>query len=431
MSDDRRLVVRVSLLVVAVTGIAFLVLAAVLVPWQWFPGEQVSAVPAESIFTAEQIDRAEEFSWLIRISGWGNLAVGLLVALWLGLTRAGARLVGRIPGPWVVKVVGGVGLVMLLGALSALPLAGRAHDLRQDADLSRQTWGDWLSDQAISFLVAWAFTAIAVLAVLALARRAPRTWPAWAAAAAAALAMLGSFVYPVLIEPLSNDFSSMPESTLRTEIFALADDQGVRIDDVLVADASRRTTTLNAYVSGFGSTRRVVVYDNVLASMSDPEITMIIAHELGHTKHRDVLVGTGLSAVGAAFGVGLLGLVLQRRRLLERAGAAGASDPRVVPLVLALAAVGALLASPIENTISRAVEARADRTSLETTGDLSTFTAMQRLLALRSLTDPTPPRVSQFWFGSHPTILQRIGLAEIVVEELAAKPEMRRSRPGS
>ncbi len=414
MSDDRRPDLRVSLVVVAVTAVAFVVLAAVLVPWSWFPGGQVRAVSAESIFTPEQIDRAEEFSWLMRISGWGGLLVGLLVAFWLGLTTAGSRLVGRIPGPWVVKVVGGVGAVTLFGALSALPLAGRAHDLRRDAGLSNQPWSAWLYDQTISFLVAWAFTGIAILAVLALARRAPRTWPAWAAGAAATLAVLGSFVYPVLIEPLSNDFSSMPAGSLRTEIFTLADAEGVDIDDVLVADASRRTTTLNAYVSGFGSTRRVVVFDNVLNSLSDPEVAMIIAHELAHAKHRDVLLGTGLGAVGAAFGVGLLGLVLQRRGLLARAGASGADDPRVVPLILALAAAGALLASPIENTISRAVEARADRTSLEVTGDLSTFTAMQRQLALRSLSDPTPPRVSQFWFGSHPTVLQRVGLAELV-----------------
>lgn len=414
MTDDRRLVVRVSLVVVAVTGITFAVLAAVLVPWQWIPGEQVRAVPVGSILTPEQVDRAEEFSWLMRISGWGNIAIGLALVLWLGLTTTGSRLVGRIPGPWPVKIAGGVGLVTFLGSLCALPLAGRAHHLRRDAGLSNQPWDAWLYDQAISFLVVWAFTGIAVLAVLAMARWAPRTWPVWAATAAAGLAMLGSFVYPVLVAPLTNDFRSLPASSLRTEIFALASAEDVDIDDVLVADASRRTTTLNAYVSGFGSTRRVVVYDTLLNSLSDAEIAQIAAHELAHAKHRDVLVGTVLSAVGAAFGVGLLGLILQRRRLLERAGASGAADPRVVPLVLALAAAGAFLASPIENTISRAVEARADRTSLEATGDLATFTSMQRQLVLRSLADPTPPRVSQFWFGSHPTALQRIGLAELV-----------------
>ncbi len=415
MRDDQNPDLRIGAGTVVVAGVLFVALAAVLVPWDWFPGGQVRAVPAGSVLTTAEIDRAEGFAWSMRISGWGNIVVGLVVALWLGLTTAGARMIGRIPGPWLVKVVGGVGLVTLLGTVSALPLAARAHGLRRDEGLSRQAWSGWATDQAISFLTLWAFTAIGVAAVLALARRAPRSWPAWAAGLAAGLTMLGSYVYPVLIEPLSNDFASLPAGQLRTDILALADAERVRIDDVLVADASRRTTTLNAYVSGFGSTRRVVVYDTLLESLSEPEIRMIVAHELGHAKYHDVLLGTGLSAVGVAAGVGLLGVLLRRRRLLDRAGAENPADPRVVPLVLALSAVGAFLASPVENTISRAVEARADRAALSATGDLSTFTAMQRQLAVRSLADPTPPRISQFWFGSHPTVLQRIGLAELVV----------------
>ncbi len=416
MHNDGRPALGVGVAAVVISGTVFVILAAALVPWDWFPGGDVRPVPAGTVFTAAEIDRAEEFAWLMRISSWGNIAVGLVVALWLGLTTAGARLVGRVPGPWPVKVGGGVGLVTLLGALSALPLAARAHDLRRDEGLSRQAWSGWATDQAISFLTLWAFTGIGVVTVLALARWAPRTWPAWAAGAAAALTMLGSYVYPVLVEPLSNDFDSLPAGQLRSDIFALAEAEGVRIDDVLVADASRRTTTLNAYVSGFGSTRRVVVYDTVLESLSEPETATIVAHELGHAKHRDVLLGTSLGAAGAASGVGLLGILLRRRRLLARAGADSPADPRVVPLVLALATIGALLASPVENTISRAIEARADRAALAATGDLSTFTAMQRQLAVRSLADPTPPRISQFWFGSHPTVLQRIGLAALVVQ---------------
>lgn len=416
MTDDQVPALRISVAVTATAALAFVVAAALLVPWQWLPGQQqLDAVPAESLFTRAQIDRAEEFAWLMRLSGWGNLVISLLVALWLGLTRAGSRLVGSIPGPWFGKVIGGVGAVTLIGAVVVVPLAARAQHLRLDAGLSSQAWGAWFTDRAVSFLTLWAFTAIGLLAVVALARRAPRTWPAWGAVTAAGLTMLGSFVYPVLVEPLSNNFDSMPSGSLRTEIFALAAAENVEIDDVLVADASRRTTTLNAYVSGFGSTRRVVVYDTVLEGLSEPEVRVIVAHELAHAQHHDVLVGTSLGALGAGFGVGLLGLLLRRRGLLDRAGATGAGDPRVVPLVLALAAVGALAASPIENTISRAVEARADRTSLVATDDLATFTTMQRQLALRSLADPTPPRLSQFWFGSHPTVLQRIGLARAVL----------------
>ena len=404
--------VRISLTVTVVAGAAFVVLAAVLVPWHWLPGQHVRAVPARSVFSAAQIHRAEHVSALFRYSGWANLAIGLGLALVLGLTGLGSRLMARLPGRWWCKLLLGAFALTVLTVLVQLPLAAYGHHVDRRYGLSNQGWGPWLSDQAVAALVAAVFTGIGVLVLLVLIRRAPRTWPLWAAGAAAALAMLGSFVYPVLVEPLFNNFSSMPAGPLRTDIFRLAAAEHVHIDDVLVADASKRTTTLNAYVSGFGSTRRVVVYDTVLDSLDDAEVENIVAHELGHAKHRDVLTGTVLGAVGGAFGVGLLGLVLADGRLLRRAGVEHAGDPRVLPLLLALIAVGAFVASPVQNTMSRAVEARADRTALVVTRDPATFVAMQKQLALRSLADPTPPRISQFWFGSHPTVLQRIGMAE-------------------
>jgi len=415
MSDRGRTseTARISLVVVLVAGGLFVVLAWLLIPWHWLPGEHVRAVPASSVFTAAQIDRAEHVSWLFRYAAWGNLAIGLVVALVLGLTPLGSKLVGRLPGRWWWQVVEAAGLLTAIGVAVQLPLAARGHQIDRRYGLSHQGWGSWLQDQVVSGAVAAVFTGIGVLVLLALVRKAPRTWPAWAAVAGAALTMIGSFVYPVVVEPLFNNFSSMPAGALRSDIFRLAAAEHVHIDDVLVADASKRTTTLNAYVSGFGSTRRVVVYDTVLRSLTDAEIENIVAHELGHAKHQDVLVGTVLGAAGGAFAVGLLGLIVGDGRLLRRAGVSDAADPRVLPLLFALMAVAALLVSPLQNTMSRAVEARADRTALAVTGDPETFIAMQKQLALRSLADPTPPRISQFWFGSHPTVLQRIGMARI------------------
>lgn len=408
-------------MVAIIAGAAFVILAAVLVPWEWLPGQRVHAVDADSVFTAAQIDHNEHISWMLRLPSWGNLLISLLVSLWLGFTRSGERLLSRLPGRWWLQVFLGTGLVIGVGELARVPLRVRSEVVSRDAGLSSQSWGSWAADELISFAIAWVVTAIGVLVVIAIVRKAPRSWPAWAAAAAAALAFLGSFVYPVAVEPLLNNFTSLPAGELRTEIFALAKAEGVPIDDVLVADASRRTTTLNAYVSGFGSTRRVVLYDNVLTGLPRPEIEVIVAHELGHAKHNDVLLGTALGAVGSALGVGLLGWLLTSPRLLRRAGAHGPADPRIVGALLALIAVGTLAASPVQNTISRAIEARADRTSLEATGATDTFISMQRKLTLRSLSDPTPPWLSQFWFGSHPTVLQRVGLAQQMAQQMARR----------
>jgi STE24 endopeptidase len=359
------------------------------------------------VFSPAQIARARSYASVQRHLGWASLAVTTVLALALGLTHAGAWLARRCPGPWWVRAPLATFVLLLLGDLVTLPfeLALRHRDLR--FGLTEQSLGGWYRDQATSLLVSWVFVS-------------PTRWPLWTALAGALLTVLGSWVYPVVVEPLFNSFSSLPAGPLRTDILRLAAIEHVPIHDVLVADASRRTTTLNAYVSGFGDTRRVVLYDNLVRDEPRRVTLSVVAHELGHARHHDVAIGTALGAAGAALGSGLLGLLLSRRWLLDRAGATDAGAPEVVALLLALAAMGALLASPVENTVSRAIEARADRSALEATHDYTAFDEVQKQLALRSLSDPTPPAWSQFWFGSHPTGLQRIGIARALQREHGA-----------
>ncbi len=402
---------RLCLAIIGVSALVLVVLGALLVPWSWVPGGHPLAVRAAEAFTPAQIERARTYASTQRHLGWASLAVSTLLALVLGLTHAGAWLARRCPGPWWVRAPLVTFVLLLLGDLVTLPLglALRHRDLR--FGLTDQSLGGWLRDQATSLLVSWVFVSVMVLLVLGTVRLSPTRWPLWTAVAGALLTVLGSWVYPVAVEPLFNSFSSLPAGPLRTDILHLAAVEHVPIHDVLVADASRRTTTLNAYVSGFGDTRRVVLYDNLVRD-EPPRVTLsVVAHELGHARHHDVAIGTALGAAGAALGSGLLGLLLSRRWLLDRAGATDAGSPEVVALLLALAAVGALLASPVQNTVSRAIEARADRSALEATHDYAAFDQVQKELALRSLSDPTPPAWSQFWFGSHPTGLQRIGIA--------------------
>jgi STE24 endopeptidase len=205
-----------------------------------------------------------------------------------------------------------------------------------------------------------------------------------------------------------NDFESLEEGPFRTAVLDLAEREGVAVDDVLVVDASRRTTTLNAYVSGLGSTRRVVVYDNLVEDVPQDQAMSVVAHELAHARHQDVLIGTTLGAVGAIAGVGVLALVVGA---WGRQRGPSMADPGVVPLVLALVAVGGLLVSPVQSAISRQIELRADVDALQVTDDPEAFSAVQKKLASRSLSDPTPPAWSHWWFGSHPTTLERIALA--------------------
>ena len=298
-----------------------------------------------------------------------------------------------------------VAAVEVIGRVVTLPfaIALRRHAL--DYGLSKQAWSGFAVDLVKSEVLDVVVTSLTLLVLVGTARRWKRAWPAVAGGILATMVVVGSLIYPLVVEPLFNSFTSLPDGPLRTQILKLADDEGVDVDDVLVADASRRTTTLNAYVSGFGSTRRVVVYDNLVDGLDQDETLSVVGHELAHAKHQDVLVGTGLGAAGALLGVGLLGLVLSRRE-------AETGDARSVPRILALVAIASLLASPVQNGISRQIETRADVDALRFTDDPAAFIALQQQLARRSAADLTPPAWSQFWFGSHPVTLARIALAE-------------------
>jgi STE24 endopeptidase len=402
---------RTSLVVAVVGAMAFAALAVALVPWDPVPGTP-GVVPApETVFSADQIATAETFSREARIWSWSSLAVSLAIACWLGFSRLGTRLAGSVPGPWWVRVVLIVAVLALIGRLATLPFALLLHGHLVEYGLSTQTRSELLVDLAKGEAVGVVVTALAALVVVGCARRWRRVWPAVAGGVLAGFVLAGSLAYPVLVEPIFNDFEPLPDGELHSQILALADEEGVDVEEVLVADASRRTTTLNAYVSGFGATRRVVVYDTLVKDVPRAETLSVVAHELAHARHQDVLTGSLLGAAGALCAVGLLGLVVGFRR------GPAPSDPVVVPFVLALAALAGFLSTPVQNTVSRQIETRADVEAIAVTGDPGAFVQMQKELALRSFSDPTPPTLVQLWFGSHPTTMQRIGLAEHLAEK--------------
>src|SRR5439155_11399840 len=224
----------------------------------------------------------------------------------LGLTPLGGRLVIAVARPvgggWIAQVLlGGVALA-LVGQIASLPLQAWSETVQRRYGLSTRDWSGWAADLAKSFGIGTVLAGVALLGGYAVIRAAPRTWWAWVAAGGAALAIAVSFAFPVLVEPVFNRFQPMPDGPLRTSLLELARADGIGVRDVLVADASRRTTTLNAYVSGFGSTRRIVVYDTLLRRGSAAEVRLVVAHELGHARRNDVLRGTLVGALAVAAG---------------------------------------------------------------------------------------------------------------------------------
>lgn len=413
-----------------VLGALLLGVVAFTTPWQALAegAPAVRADPARD-FTAAQIARAEAFDAATSLPGYLSLGVTLILAGVLILTPVGARLLGRLRGPRWVRVLVGVVAVYAVSLVLKWPLGMWMETVLRDYGLSTQTWGSWTGDRLKGFGLQVAISGVVILAVLALARKWPRTWWIPASIGAFALTVLLSFAYPVLVEPVFNDFKPLPAGQLRTDLLAMAQRDGVPVRDVLVADASRRTTALNAYVSGFGATRRIVVYDTLLtpgtpgtpggrapdaepgasSGLTAGEIELIVAHELGHAKNGDVLYGTLVGALGAAAGTCLLFLAAQALR--RRAGVPAIGDPRAVGLLIGLITLGTVLSGPVQNLVSRHVEARADAHALNLTRDPETFIAMQKRLAISNISDLSPNTVEYLLYASHPSAPERIAMA--------------------
>lgn len=396
-------------LIVALIGLA--VAVALLVPWHRPPAPRADQLAALSQLPADRVAQARELRGELRLISYPGMVVSLVVALLLGMTPLGARLVGAVPGPWLVRVLGGGLLVLLVAEVVTLPFTAWRHTVLVRYGLSTQGWGGWATDLLKGYAVAAVLGAVVLLGFFGLTRLAPTWWWAWGAAGAALLVVLLSFVFPVLVEPIFNKFTPMGEGQLRTDLIALADRDGVPVRDVLVADASRRTTALNAYVSGIGPTRRIVVYDTLLGEAPPQEVVEVVAHELGHAKDGDVVTGTLLGALGTAIAVVGLYLLGGWSWLLQRAGVESVTEPAAIGLLLAVAAVAGLLAGPAQAYVSRLVEARADEHALQLTDDPVAFEQMQRRLALVNLGDPDPPAWEHALFGSHPSTVERIAAA--------------------
>jgi STE24 endopeptidase len=380
-------------------------------------GGTPEVVLAARDFTTAQIQRAQSLAAQVRPWGIGSLLLGVVVSAVLGFTPWGARLirwsstpVGGADHPWRELLVGGF-VLLLVGRLIVLPLDAAARAPRVRIGLVTQTWGSWLIDVTKSFVISTVVVLAAAAAVRALILALPTTWWIVGAAGAAALVVVLSFLYPIVIEPIFNSFAPMPPGPLRTSLLDLAAKDSIPVKDVLVADASRRGTAVNAYVSGLGASRRIVVYDTLLDQLDDAQVRNVVAHELGHVKANDVRTGTLLGALGAAAVVCLLGGLLANETILRRVGVASPSDPAVLAFVVGVIAVISFLSIPANNLVSRRIEARADVHALELTRDPSTLVRMQHRLTLTNISDPDPPSWVQTVFGSHPTGPQRIALA--------------------
>lgn len=391
-----------------------MVLVAELCVWVLGPGDppwDPVAVSESSYFEPDELDRARDYRddqrWLllagivIELAALAALALGRPAAVRRGLDRLGRR-------PLLGAAAAGAAIAIVL-ELVTLPISLAAHERAVDAGLSSQSLGPWIWDLSRAAAIGALLMALAALLLIALVRRFPRRWWLPGAVTVALLAALFVWVAPVLLSPVFNDYEQLPPgSRARADVLSLAERAGVDVGEVLSVDASRRVTSLNAYVDGLGSTKRVVLYDNLLRGAARAELNSVVAHELGHVAHSDLPRGLLYIALVAP-----LGLLFTRElaTALARRGGADPASPAAIPAYLLALSLAVLMLNVPGNQLSRQVEADADAFALELTDDPQALVDLQLRLARANLGDPDPPAVASALLATHPSTIDRIGAA--------------------
>lgn len=312
--------------------------------------------------------------------------------------------------PWLALTLYAACL-LLLYRLLLLPLELYGGYYREHAyGLSTQGVGGWFKDWGKGLLLQVILLLPTVNLLYLFIRRDPLRWFLPAGGVLTVLILVLAFAAPVLIDPLFHTFTPLKDADLKARVIGLAERAGIAVEQVLEADASRRTVKANAYVTGFGQTKRIVLYDTLLKRASPDEVEVVLAHEMGHRMYHHIWKGVGLSVVALFVGLGIAALVLRwgsARGLITHP-----ADPAGLPLLILTLLLLSLVTLPLQNVVSRHFERQADRAALELTGNRQAHIKVEVDLARSNLADITPPRWAVLLLYTHPPVLERIAIAE-------------------
>ena len=370
-------------------------------------------------FTSEQVERGLQFSFERRLFFWlgSALELGLLVVLiTTGMARRWADwFYARTRGSWLLTLVL-MGLAYLvLHELLQFPVAvGRFYHSRAWG-MTERDFGGWLAERLLMLGVMWVLEGGVGVGLYVMLLVWPRRWWLPATAGGAAVAVGIAWLWPVLISPLFNTFKPLSETEWadrEPRVRALIDRAGIPVREILVMDASRQSNHSNAYFAGFGPSRRIVMFDTLLKKHTPEEVESVLAHEIGHWQYDHIVTGLLLGSLAAAVGLWVLSRILiacigRPPLMLTRP-----ADPAGLPLVLLLMNLGAWLAMPLENAVSRHFERQADRTALELAGLPEAFIEAEKRLARENIGNVAPTPWNVWLFSTHPTTIERIQMAE-------------------
>jgi Zn-dependent protease with chaperone function len=302
-------------------------------------------------------------------------------------------------------------LLSLLHEAAALPLAFYSGFLLERRyDLSNESIGAWIRDQAKSFAIGLLFGGGAAELVYWTMRSWPGQWWLVSGVVFTALIVVLTNLAPVLLLPLFYSVKPLDRDALRARLIALAERAGARVLGAYEWGLGSKTRKANAALAGLGATRRILVSDTMLAEYTDDEIEVVLAHELAHHVHGDIWKGIVFESVLVIGGFAAAAFVL--RAASGYAGLGGVGDVAGLPLLLLTAGAVSLVAVPVAHAMSRRFERSADRFALDLTRNPGAFISAMRRLGAQNLAEDQPSRVVQWLFYSHPPMRDRIAAAQ-------------------
>ena len=343
------------------------------------------------------------------------LLFGLLLFGGFG-ARAEQLCLGWAGGSWVLALP--IFLLLLLLARTVLSLPLQAYSefvIQREAGLSTISARLWLVDQLKGLVLGWVLITLLALPVLALVRLLPRHWPLPAAAAVLLISAFTVWISPWVLAPLFNRFTALEEGDLRGRVRELLQRAGLRVQQVFVMDASRRSRLLNAYFTGLGNSRRVVLFDTLVQACPTEEVLSVVAHEVGHWQGRHIAKSFILQSVGSLAGLVLLQALLDSPACRHFFGLPARDSLVLLVLLPFVGSLAGTISAPLLSAISRRFEREADHTALELTRDPGAFISLEQRLVRLDKIDLLQPKLLHRWYGSHPLAEERIRAAEVFI----------------
>jgi STE24 endopeptidase len=376
-------------------------------------------LPPEKLKLAKELFRARTALHFLS-EGWGILQLVLLLALGVP-ARMRDAVEGLTKNRWG-QCVAFVFLFLLAITLLDAPLRIYGHHIAVAYGLSVQGWASWMADQAKSFLLAWLVAGLLVMILFWVIGRSPKHWWFWFWIPTMAAVLFGVFLAPILVDPLFNKFDPLQQHdpALVEQLERVVARSGVSLppERMFFMRASNKVTSMNAYVTGFGLSKRLVLWDTTIAGASPDELAGVFGHELGHYALHHIVFGLMFSAVGL-----LVGFFVGQRMtwwLLRRYGARwrihSQTDWACLAVLVLVLNVLSFVSEPLDNAVSRSIEHAADVYGQEAIHGIvadpqaTTLRGFQKL-GENSLDDPTPHPFVEFWTYSHPSIADRAAFA--------------------